>query len=160
MHLKQFICKLRESISSGRTIQTVQLSNRSIHHGKQTPLPSLQSWSCRIVAHSWRQVSDTHIETHSPTYSGEIVSKILGEKSGNSWDLISWRLCQITTLLVPDYIFPSIALLFYNTGKICITKVVCAGISTGNNRVENFMGNLSRETFGMGASIPGLQTRV
>lgn len=89
----------------------------------------------------------THTETHSLTYCGEVVSKAWEEKSVNSRDPISRRLCQLTTLLGPDYIFLSIAWLFYSTAKSCITKVVHAEISTGDNRVENFMGNLSQKTY-------------
>lgn len=94
-------------------------------------------------------------------YCGEVVSKALEEKSVNSRDLISWRLWQLTTFLVPDRILLSIAWLFYNIAKICITKVVCAGISTGNSRVENCMGNLSRKTYlGWEQAFLGFKHRV
>lgn len=123
-----------------------QLSNRSIHHRKQIPLSSLQSWSCRIVAHSWRQVSDIHRDSFS--------------------DLL-WRSCfqslgrKICKLTRPNFVSyassqPFWGLIIFSCllpdsstmePKICTTKVVRAGISTGKNRVENFMRNLSQKTY-------------
>lgn len=113
---------------------------------------SLQSWSCGITVHSWKQIPVTQWDSF-PKVPWRSYFHNLGRKMCKSifirqWDLISWRPCLLTTFLVPDRAFLSITWLLYNTAKIWTTKVVCARLSPGNNGnywLENFVGNLSRK---------------